>query len=568
MTALGASETSAQQAAAGGQTAATATITVRADREIGRIDRHIYGHFLESAFFGNIEGGVFDEGSPLSLTEPGARNGLRRDVIEACRELGVPIVRWPGGNFTSSYHWQDGIGPRDSRPRRLDLNWGDEESNRFGTDEFLAWCSEVGAEPYLVHSCRDVEEAVRWVEYTNYAGDTEQTRRRADNGHPDPYHVRHWGVGNEVYGPWQMGNRSPEEHAAAAREHARFMRLVDPSLQLIAVGAPRLHGARWNQERWTQALLEQAGNLFDYVSLHLYGASTHLYTTTPHDEYDAVVAQSLHFEREIADYSDLVCSLAQKSGVERPLSLTLDEWTMRHLEPADWPQPLPCADGGAAPRDLTPVSQRPRLRVNRWSPRTLADALFYAGVFHGLHRLSGRPVAPRMANTVNLVNANALIVARERGVVKASTYHVWDLYQNHLGPVAAPVEVDAPARWGQLRLGDQRNSAGGFHTRGASIPCLDAVATRSEDGTALQLAVINRHRSDAVTAQIRLDGHAAGLPPTAHLRELGTGVTDVMATNSFDAPGAVALQDRGVVKVESGAHTFPAHSVTLLSFDL
>src|SRR5581483_10761361 len=201
-----------------------ATVHIETRRELGRADRKIYGHFLEGHFFGNIHGGVFDEGSPLAIDEPGPAAGLRRDVIEVCRALGVPVVRWPGGNYASAYHWEDGIGPREARPRRLELTWGGregqprEEDNRFGTDEFLAWCALAGAEPYLNNNARSVEEAVRWVEYTNYAGDTHYTRLRAANGHPEPYGVRYWGLGNEVYGAWQMGHRSAEQYAADARE--------------------------------------------------------------------------------------------------------------------------------------------------------------------------------------------------------------------------------------------------------------------------------------------------------------------------------------------------------------
>ena len=144
---------------------ARATLEIETGADVGRIDRRIFGHFLEGNFFGNIQGGVFDEGSPLALDGPGVTRGLRRDVIEACRGLGLPVVRWPGGNYASAYHWEDGIGPRDARPRRLELTWGGregmplEEDNRFGTDEFLAWCALVGAEPYLNNSSRSVEEA-------------------------------------------------------------------------------------------------------------------------------------------------------------------------------------------------------------------------------------------------------------------------------------------------------------------------------------------------------------------------------------------------------------------------
>ncbi|MEV4086286.1 hypothetical protein AB0J43_39085, partial [Nonomuraea fuscirosea] len=299
-------------------------MTIDTRHPAGRIDDDVYGHFLESAFFGNIEGGVFDEGSPLSVAEPGLLNGVRTDVLDLVRELGPGPIRWPGGNFTSAYNWEDGVDPRDTRPSRLELAWGGRESNRFGTDEFLAWCEVAGAEPYLVHSCRDVDEAVRWIEYTNSARATTLTGRRAANGRAEPWKVRYWGVGNEVYGPWQMGHRTAEEYAAAAREHARFMRLVDPEIRLVGVGIP------WQQEQWTRPVLARAGKLLDYLSLHLYGAGTHLWTG---DDYDAVVAQALYFEREIHAYSQLVTELAAEVGLERPPALALDEWTMRHLEP-------------------------------------------------------------------------------------------------------------------------------------------------------------------------------------------------------------------------------------------
>ncbi|WP_345482992.1 alpha-L-arabinofuranosidase C-terminal domain-containing protein [Actinopolymorpha pittospori] len=546
-----------------------ATIEIDRSTETGRIDANIYGHFLESSFFGNIEGGVFDEGSSLSIDSRDARAGLRKDVLTLCQDLGVPVVRWPGGNFTSPYHWEDGVGPRDARPSRLELAWGGVETNRFGTDEFLAWCAEVGAEPYLVHSCRDVDEAVRWVEYVNSPAETAYTRQRARNGHPDPYGVRYWGIGNEVYGPWQLGYRSAPEYAAAAREHARFMRLVDPSLKLVAVGIP------WRQEEWTRPLLEQAGRLLDYVSLHLYGASTHLSAAADgssgddYDDYDAVVAQPLYFEQQINDYAHLVADLAADAGLERPLALALDEWNIRHLEPTGWPEPQPGEDGGFAPRELSaPDAEAGSLRVNRWSPRTLADALFYAGVFHGLHRAAGLAVAPTMANTVNLVNANGLVVARPTGATRSASYHVWDLYQNHTGPIAVAARVEGPAVSAQVRQGDNRTPGGGFQTRPGVVPYLDVSATLTEDRRSLRLAVINRHRSAPVRATIVLDGRTQNLPRRAGVHDLGVGVDDVLATNRIGEPDRVALVDRGEIEVPAGDYDFPPHSVTVLSFTL
>lgn len=539
-----------------------ATIRIGGD-PLGRIDRHIYGHFLESNFFGNIEGGVFDEGSPLAEPGPGPAAGLRRDVLDLCRALGVPIARWPGGNFASAYHWEDGIGPRDARPRRLELAWGGEESNRFGTDEFLTWCAAAGAEPFLVNSCRSVEEAVRWVEYTNYGGDTHHARLRAANGRAAPWGVRYWGIGNEVYGPWQLGHRPAEQYAADAREHARFMRLIDPDLQLIAVGDPR--------PGWTEPLIRRAGALIDYVSIHLYGASTHLYTAAGgDDDYEATVAQPLYFEEELRAYADEVATLAGRAGLDRPPALALDEWNIRHLEPAAWPAPEPGADGGIAPRALPEheVGAGGVLRVNRWSPRSLADALFYAGILQTLQRLCGLAAPPRMANTVNLINANAPIVVRPGGALRSATYHVWDLYQNRTGPIALPVAVEGPAVLRAVRSGDNRLAGGGFLSRPAVVPHLDVAATRRAGGETLFVTAINRGRSEPIVARLLLDERVGNLPPRAVALDLGADEGDVRAVNTFDAPDRVAPRDRGVVSLPDGIYHFPPHAITLLAFDL
>lgn len=532
-----------------------ATIDIRRDRRHA-IDPMIYGHFLESAFFRNIEGGVFDEGSPLAYGGDGPRNGLRTDVIELCRELGLPVVRWPGGNFTSAYHWEDGIGPRDARPRRLELAWGSEESNRFGTDEFLAWCAEVGTESYLAHSCRDVDEAVRWLEYTNYAGDTEYTRRRARNGHPAPYGVKYWGLGNEVYGDWQMGHRSAAAYGADAAEHARFLRAVDPSLKFVAVGKA--------DDRWTETVLGAVGNQIDYLSFHLYGATTQQIDGA--SEYDAIVAQSLYFEQQIVQYSDLVGELAARNAGERPLALSLDEWNIRHVEPATWPEPQPSDDGGTVAREVDGLATHPAHRVNRWSPRTLADALFYAGVFHALHRAGDREVPVAMANTVNLLNANGVIVARSNGAVRAATYHVWDLYQNYLGPIALAADVRSPGRLTAVRQGDERDHRGEFRTFPATVPDLDVSATQTADGGSIRVAVINRHRDSAIRAGLSLDASRDALPARAAVKQLTA--DDVLASNSLSAPDAVSLRDLGAVELTDASYDFPPHSITLLSLDL
>lgn len=208
------------------------------------------------------------------------------------------------------------------------------------------------------------------------------------------------------------------------------------------------------------------------------------------------------------------------------------------------------------------------LRVNRWSPRTLADALFYAGVFHTLHRGAGLPVPPTMANTVNLVNANGLVVARPGGAVKSASYHVWDLYQNHLGNRTLATQVDGPARSAAVRQGDERERGGLHTTRPAAVACLDVSAALTEDRRFLRIAVINRHRSEPIRARIVLDGRTEALPPTADVRDLGADVDDVLAGNSLSNPDNVSIRRRGRVDVPAGEFDFPPHSVTVLSFGL
>jgi alpha-N-arabinofuranosidase len=354
-----------------------------------------------------------------------------------------------------------------------------------------------------------------------------------------------------------MGHRGADAYAADAREHALFMRRVDPALQLIAVGP---HTP--SDEQWAQQLLARAGNLVDYASLHLYGASLHLGGT---DDYEAVVTQPRFFEDQITATADLLAVTARRAGVERPLSIALDEWNMRHLEPAGWPEPQPGARGGTAPRSLPgEVDGAGRLRVNRYSSRTLADALFHAGVLNALHRLCGASIAVRMANTVNLVNANALLEVRPDGLVRSTTYHVWDLYQRRLGRRVVEATVAGCPSTVAVRQGAGGNS-GPFRTKPAELPPLDVVATAGEGGV-VQLAVINRHRSEAAAARLVRDGRATDLPPAAHAWDLGADTADVWASNSLDAPDQVAVADRGRRELPDGCYEFAPHSVTVLEW--
>jgi alpha-N-arabinofuranosidase len=235
--------------------ALAATVRIEAHRGCRPYDRMIFGQFLEH-FHRQVYGGVFEPGSPLA-----DGRGFRTDVIEALRELRIPIVRWPGGCFVSAYHWKDGIGP--DREPTFDKAWNVEEPNTFGTDEFVAWCEAIGAEPYICTNAGTgtAEEMSDWVEYCN--GTLGRwARRRAANGHEQPHGVKYWSIGNENWGGHEIGAKKAPEWAALVTESGKMMLRADPSIKLLAAALPDVD--------WTLPLLRAAGRYLSYISIHAY----------------------------------------------------------------------------------------------------------------------------------------------------------------------------------------------------------------------------------------------------------------------------------------------------------
>jgi alpha-N-arabinofuranosidase len=252
-------------------------IAVDPGRITGQLDRNVFGGFIEH--LGRcIYGGIYDEGSPLADAR-----GFRTDVLALLRDLRLGVLRWPGGNFVSNYHWADGIGPKDARPRRPELAWGAEESNRFGTDEFLGYCAELGTEPYICLNMGtgSLEEALAWIEYCNGSGATQWAQRRRENGHPGPYRVRYWGLGNEMYGDWQVGALSAEEYVRTATRWARAIKMLDPDVVLVSCGM-----TGWSD--WDRIVIDGMAPLAGLHSVHIY---------TGPDEYWTNVLQPHQAER-------------------------------------------------------------------------------------------------------------------------------------------------------------------------------------------------------------------------------------------------------------------------------
>jgi alpha-L-arabinofuranosidase len=485
-------------------------IKVDADRITGRIDPLIYGHFIEH--LGRcIYGGVLDE-----------RGETRQDLLDAMKRIRPTILRWPGGCFADGYHWQDGVGPKASRPVRTNLAWGGEEPNTYGTDDFIAYCRRMGAEPYL---CANVgsgtpEEAAAWVDYCNGSGQTAWARMRRANGNDKPFAVRYWGIGNEIDETEhinEIGCLSAVDYARAVREWSKLMKRVSPDIKVTAVGSNR------GEVDWNMTVLEKAGAWMDYIALHGYYGTDDFYSTVAGSVYVERRARMLQSAIELASFA---------AGIKRPIRIAFDEWNIWYRTRQD----------------------KSHLYEEVYE---LKDALFVAGTFNTLHRMAGFVT---MANLAQMVNALGMIQVNDKGMVLSPIYHAFDLYANHTGSTV----------FDTFTLSDAFDTHDNGGPRGlgplTGVPYVDAQATLREDGgRTLCLAVVNRHRDEPVECTIDLQGFATG--DSAEVFEL-TG-RDGGAHNSVGEPRAVAVEKRKPVKPgASFVHRFAPRSATVLEIPL
>ena len=288
-----------------------------ADRRfpIGPIDEKLYGSFVEHLGRA-VYGGLYEPGHPAADEE-----GFRTDVLELVKKLNVSLVRYPGGNFVSGYDWEDGIGPRELRPRRLDLAWSALETNQVGVGEFCRWAAKAGAEPMLAVNLgtRGAAEARDLVEYCNFPAGTKYSQLRRSHGYAEPFGIRYWCLGNEMDGPWQMGAKTAEEYGRLAAETAKLMKWVDPSVRLVACGSS--NSAMPTFGRWEETVLEHTYHHVDYLSLHSYYGNRSGDT----GEFLACSRDMDEFIRLVASICDVV---KQRVGSDRTMYLSFDEWNV------------------------------------------------------------------------------------------------------------------------------------------------------------------------------------------------------------------------------------------------
>ena len=485
----------------------TARIKIDIDRQIGEVDPLLFGNFSEH--LGRmIYGGLYEEGSPLSDA-----NGYRKDVREAVKNLGVSILRWPGGNFASGYNWIDGIGPRDQRPVRLDLAWNDLESNRFGTDEFLRYCELIGAEPYVCINAGlgTIDDARHWVEYCNESRHTYWADQRRKNGRDEPYKVKYWALGNEIDGPWQMGHKSAEEYANFALEAAKAMRQVDRNIKLVASGSSN-YGADWIA--WNRTVLQTLRNQADYIALHTYI-----------NNRDNDLERFLAWSQTIDYYIDVTEGLIRqvRTGPNpRPIYIAYDEWNVWYR-----------------------TGNREKLEEIYNFEDALAMGMFFNSFFRHANIV-------KMANLAQMVNVIAPIMTNKQGLFLQPIYFPIVEYGKQRGNAALDVFVSAPTYQLQNR---------------PPLRYLDVSASYNAKDRAIYVNVLNRSKDKDIST--RIENQEGQLESTVGVWEMNN--ADLKATHTFGNDQKLRPVTRTITAaLQNGSfnYTFPAHSLTILRLKL
>ncbi len=482
-----------------------AKIKIDIERKTGEIDSMVYGNFTEH--LGRcIYGGLYEPDSKQA-----DKFGFRKDVIEATKDLNVSQVRWPGGNFVSGYHWMDGIGPADKRPKRKDLAWGAIEPNLVGTDEFLQWAKEADVQPYVCVNMGTgtIEEARNWVEYCNAPAGFYYSDLRGANGHPQPYDVKIWGLGNEMDGPWQIGHLNAEDYTKKALEAAKLMKWSDNSIKLIASGSSN-YGADW--QNWNSTVLAGLFDYVDYISLHHYAGNR------DKDHYRFMA--SIQMVNNVIDITrGMIKEVQQKRKSHKPVYIAFDEYNVWYRT------------GG---------NEQLEEHYN------MQDALVVASYLNTFIRNAD---VVKMANLAQLVNVIAPMMVTNDTLWKQTTYFPLQLFAKYCygQSINAYVESDT------YDAGDYKN-----------IPYLDVSTAYNDKSGELIINVVNRHLDKAIETSVA--NQFGKLAAKATVYEVNSEkITD---ENTVRDQKVKTIQKEINVKENGFVYSFPPHSFTMIKVKL
>ncbi|RWZ46149.1 alpha-N-arabinofuranosidase [Labedella phragmitis] len=491
----------------------TARITIDRDFTIAEVPRRLFGSFVEH--MGRcVYTGIFEPGHPQADSR-----GFRRDVLELVRELGPTVVRYPGGNFVSGYLWEDGVGPVEKRPRRLDGAWHTVETNAFGLHEFVDWAREADVEimEAVNLGTRGVEEARALVEYANHPGGTYWSDLRRKNGAEDPFDIKLWCLGNELDGPWQIGGKTAQEYGRLAQETAKAMRFVDPSIELVAVGSSNRQMPTFGT--WEHTVLSHAYDEVDYVSMHAY-----------YQEHDGDAASFLAEAVDMDAFIDGVIATidAVKAAGKhtKQVNISFDEWNVWYqsgLDTEDQPHVITAAGQWR---------EHPRLIEDTYN---VTDAVVVGTFLNSLLRHGDRV---KIANQAQLVNVIAPIRSEEGGPA-------WR--QSIFWPFARVAQL---ARGRVLRLAIDSSPVS--TKRYGDVDAIDAAATWDEENGTIALFLANRSLEEAGDLTVDLHGLGAASVRSAEVLTVPEG-GDRKAANVVDDQDRVGLVPLRDVDIVEGA---------------
>jgi alpha-N-arabinofuranosidase len=494
----------------------TVKVTAHARYTISEIDPRIYGSFIEHLGRA-VYTGIYEPGHPSADAA-----GMRGDVIALVRELDVPIVRYPGGNFVSAFNWEDGVGPRAQRPARLDLAWHTTETNEVGVHEFADWCTAVGAEMmYAVNlGSRGLDEARNFLEYANHPGGSHWSDLRIRNGRREPFDIKLWCLGNEMDGPWQIGHKTADEYGRLAHETAKAMRAFDKSLELVVCGSSNAKMPTYPQ--WEATVLDHTYNEVDYISLHMY-------FNNRAGDTASYLAENVKLDRYISSIAGVIDFVKAKKRSQKQVRISFDEWNVWYHSDQQDRKILEGADGWPA------------------APPLLEDIYNFEDVLQVgliLNTFIRRSDVVKIACLAQLVNVIAPIMTTPGGAAWRQTIFYPFLFASRYGRGAAlDLKVESPT-YTVAELGE--------------VSCLDVAAVHVPPAGQLTLFIVNRSEA-AHDVEVNLEGFGVPFAILDHQVMVGH---DLQAANSAADPLKVTPKPGAGACIAAGRLTFNAERLS------
>ena len=462
------------------------------DFSIGETDKRIYGSFVEH--IGRcVYGGIYDP------TCPEADNlGFRKDVISMTKELGVPIVRYPGGNFVSGYNWEDGIGPKEKRPKRSELAWFATETNEIGTDEFAEWCRRADTQAMMAVNLgtRGPDAARNLVEYCNRHSGSYWSDLRGKNGYKNPHDIKLWCLGNEMDGPWQIGHKKAEEYGRVALEAGKLMKWVDPSIELVACGSSSMKMQTFGQ--WEATVLEEAYDVCDYISLHIYFDNIE-------DNLPNFLAKSVEMDSFIETVVSTCDYIKGKNRKNKTINLSFDEWNI-------WYHAAAANEAYMRKRtwDIAPAFNEDIYNFE--------DALLFGSMILSLLRHADRVKIACLAQLVNVIAP--IMTINGGGSYKQSIYYPF-LHAS---------------KYGRGKVLRTLTQCGKYDSKDyTDVPILDTIAVENEENSELTIFAVNKDLEEDVFTRFSLQGYE-GYEVFEHIVMQNN---DGKAVNSIERPNVI-----------------------------